>query len=91
LDAIIPTLKGGKPVESRSVTADIPESLIADGLAAIQLRYDMLSIGSYPKYQNGKFGTSLVLRGIDEGALTKATQEVVDLVKSLGETDPIVA
>ena len=90
LDAIIPTLKGGKPVESRSVTADIPESLIADGLAAIQSRYEMLSIGSYPKYQNGKFGTSLVLRGIDEDALTKATQEVVDLVKSLGETDPIV-
>ncbi len=90
LDAIIPTLKGGKPVESRSVSADLAESLIADGLAEIQARYDMLGIGSYPKYQNGKFGTTLVLRGIDEDALNRATQEVVDLVKSLGEAEPIV-
>lgn len=91
LDAIIPTLKGGKPVESRSVSADLAESYIADGLSDIQDRFPMLGIGSYPKYQNGKFGTTLVLRGIDEDALDKATQEVVDLVKSLGEDNPIVA
>lgn len=90
LDAIIPTLKGGKPVESRSVAADLPESAVADELAIIQDNYPMLSIGSYPKYQNGKFGTTLVLRGIDEDALDKATQEVVDLVKSLGENQPTI-
>ncbi len=91
LDAIIPTLKGGKPVESRSVSADLAESYIADGLSDIQDKYPMLGIGSYPKYQNGKFGTTLVLRGIDEDALDKATQAVVDLVKELGEPEPIVA
>lgn len=91
LDSIIPTLKGGKPVESRSVSANLPESLIADGLAEIQNRFMMLSIGSYPKYQNGKFGTTLVMRGIDEDALTKATQEVVDLVKKLGDAEPVIA
>lgn len=90
LDAIIPTLKGGKPVESRSVSADLPESLIADGLTEIQNQYPMLVIGSYPKYQNGRFGTTLVLRGIDDEALSNATQEVVDLVKALGENSPIV-
>lgn len=90
-DAVSPTLKGGKPVESRSVSADLAESYIADGLAAIQNKYPMIGIGSYPKYQNGKFGTTLVLRGIDDDALARATQEVVDLVKSLGEESPIVA
>ena len=90
-DAIAPTLKGGKPVESRSVSADLAESYIADGLAEIQSRYPQISIGSYPKYQNGKFGTTLVLRGIDDDALAKATQEVADLVKSLGENNPIIA
>lgn len=91
LDSIVLTLKGGKPVESRSVSADLAESYIADGLSAIQDRYPMLAIGSYPKYQNGKFGTTLVLRGIDEEALAKATQEVADLVMSLGERNPIIA
>lgn len=90
VDNILPTLKGGKPVQSRSVTADLQESLIADGLAAIQARYMMLSIGSYPKYQNGKFGTTLVHRGIDEDALEAAVQETVELVKSLGEQNPII-
>lgn len=90
-DAISHSLVGGKPVETRSVSADIAESLAADGLSAIQDKYPMLSIGSYPKYQNGRFGTTLVLRGIDDDALTKATQEVVDLVQSLGEDSPIVA
>jgi molybdenum cofactor synthesis domain-containing protein len=89
-DAVAPTLKGGKPVESRSVTADLPESEIADGLADIQLRYPQVAIGSYPKYQNGKFGTTLVLRGIEEDALAEATQEVADLVISLGEENPVI-
>lgn len=90
-DAIAPTLKGGKPVTSRSVTCNLAESLVADGLTKIAKSYDQLSIGSYPKYQNGKFGTSLVVRGIDDDAITNATQEIVDLVKSLGEDRPIIA
>ncbi|NQZ14691.1 MAG: competence/damage-inducible protein A [Alphaproteobacteria bacterium] len=90
-DAIKHSLTGGKPVETRSVSANLAESLVADGLAEMQGRYEMIAIGSYPKYQNGKFGTTLVLRGTDDEALAKATQEVTDLVKSLGEDNPIVA
>ena len=90
-DAIKHSLTGGKPVETRSVGCDIAESLAAEGLSAIQDSYPMLSIGSYPKYQNGRFGTTLVLRGIDDDALSAATQEVIDLVKSLGEENPVIA
>jgi len=90
-DAVKHNLTGGKPVETRSVTCNLPESIVADGLAIIQDNYPDISIGSYPKYQNGKFGTALVMRGIDEDAMSKAVQEVVDLVKSLGENDPIIA
>jgi hypothetical protein len=64
---------------------------VAEGLGIIQGNYPMLAIGSYPQYQNGRFGTALVLRGIDDEALAKATQEVVDLVKSIGDENPIVA
>ena len=88
-DSILPLLEGGDPVLSKSVTAALAESVVADGLTQIQNNYPMLSIGSYPKYQNGKFGVSLVLRGTDENALAKATKEVTDLVISLGEENPI--
>ena len=90
-DAVAPTLKGGKPVISRSVTADLPESLIADGLTKIQNNYDDVAIGSYPKYLNGKFATSLVMRGINEESLQQAVNDVTNLVISLGEPKPLVA
>lgn len=90
-DAVAPTLTGGAPVKSRSVTADLPESLIADGLADIQNRYPDIAIGSYPQYKNGRFGTSLVLRGTDEAAQEKAVQEVAELAISLGADNPVIA
>lgn len=89
-DSILPTLKGGKPVISRSVTCNLAESMVAEGLNKIQENYPMVSIGSYPKYEKGKFGTSLVLRGIDEDALAKAMSDVTDLVISLGEENPVI-
>ena len=89
-DSILPTLQGGASVLSRSVTADLPESIIADGLAEIQKRDDVVAIGSYPKYQNGKFGTSLVMRGTDEVALQSCVDDVAALVMSLGEENPVI-
>ena len=89
-DSILPTLIGGAAIVSRSVDADLAESLVADGLAEIQKKYNDISIGSYPKYQNGKFGTSLVMRGTDEGVLEACVQDVAELVQSLGEKNPII-
>ena len=91
LDSVLPTLTGGKAVMSRSVDADLAESFVADGLAEIQNKYNDVSIGSYPKYQNGKFGTSLVMRGTDEAALESCVNDVTALVRSLGEENPIIA
>ena len=91
LDSILPTLTGGAAVVSRSVDADLAESFVADGLAQIQKKYDDVAIGSYPKYQNGKFGTSLVMRGTDESALEACVQDVAELVRSLGEKNPVIS
>ena len=89
-DFVSHQLKGGQPMVSRSVSCNLAESFVAEGLGKIQDQYSMIAIGSYPQYQNGKFGTMLVLRSIDESALAKATQDVVDLTKSLGEENPII-
>ncbi len=89
-DAVAHTLKGGKPVQSKSVTADLPESAVADDLGKIQANYPEISIGSYPQYRNGKFGTTLVLRGINDDDLLAAQNDVVEMVKKIGDQSPII-
>ncbi len=83
MDHILPTLKGGASVISKTVEADCPESMVAEGLSAINNKYDTVSMGSYPKYQNGRFGTSLVLRSTDEVALDSAVNDVTVMVKEI--------
>ncbi|MEM7617926.1 MAG: competence/damage-inducible protein A [Pseudomonadota bacterium] len=90
-DAVAPTLKGGKPVQSKSVTVDLPESAVADGLGEIQKKYPDVSIGSYPQYRNGRFGTTLVLRGINDNELEAATDEVIALAKVTGDNNPQIS
>ena len=85
-DSIAPTLKGGDRVLSRTVTCDLGEGVIAAGLGAIAAQFPELTVGSYPYFRAGKFGTSLVLRGTDAGQLAKATEAVRTLVVSLGGT-----
>ena len=90
-DAIAPTLKGGAPMHSKSVTCALPESVVADDLAAIQHRYLDISIGSYPKYRDGRFFTNLVLRGVDRVTLERAVHDVADMVKSHGDATPEIS
>ncbi|OWJ64223.1 competence/damage-inducible protein A [Inquilinus limosus] len=85
-DGIAPTLAGGDKVLSRTVTCDLGEGVIAAGLGAIAAEYSELSVGSYPYFRAGKFGTSLVLRGTDAARLSAATEAVRVLVVSLGGT-----
>lgn len=83
-DGIAPTLAGGDRVLSRTVTCNLGEGVIAAGLGAIAAEYPDLSVGSYPYFRAGTFGTSLVLRGTDAVRLSAATEAVRVLVVSLG-------
>jgi len=89
-DAVAPTLAGGKPVASKSVTGDLPESVLADELGVIQDNHPDVSIGSYPKYQNGRFATCIVMRGIDDAMMESAQDKVVALMRSLGDDNPVI-
>jgi molybdopterin-biosynthesis enzyme MoeA-like protein len=77
-------LVGGPPIQSRTVTVYLAEGVVADGLAALQTRYPAIDMGSYPFYRQGRFGTSLVLRGTDGAALDAAAAELAALVRGLG-------
>ena len=76
LPYVLATLPGGPPIVSRTVTAWIRESDIANELAAVQANYPTLDLGSYPFMREGRFGTSLVVRGGDEQAVDAAAAAV---------------
>jgi len=85
LEEILPTLKGGPPVVSRTVSVlGLPEGTLAEGLGAVQARYPALDIGSYPFYRSSGNGTALVAKGIDAEAVAAAAGEIRALVESLG-------
>ncbi len=70
---------------TRSVAAFLAESKIAAGLERIQDRYTDLSIGSYPFSRDGRYGTTLVMRGTNPASLQAALDEVKKLIIELGE------
>src|SRR5471032_1392535 len=87
LEAIAPELPRGPTVESVTVEANIPEGVIAPGLADVQKAHKDVSIGSYPFYREGTdkpFGAQLVVRGRDGEAVERAAQALEELVRSLG-------
>lgn len=88
VDTLQNNLVGGARVQSRSVAVYLPEGAVAEGLSALQDRYPEIDIGSYPFYRDGKFGTSLVLRGTDLDDLEKALEQVVQMIRALG-TEPV--
>lgn len=84
LDAIIPLLKGGATVLSLSITTNLPEGTIADGLTAIQNRYPNIDIGSYPMYERGNLSTTLVLRSPDAVQNKAAGAEIEAMIVACG-------
>lgn len=84
VDTLQNRLVGGAPVQSRSIGCHLPEGAVAQGLSDIQDRWPDIDIGSYPFYKDGKFGTSLVLRGTDPGDLADASNAVEDMIVQLG-------
>ena len=77
-------LEGGAVVRSRSVTAHLGESEIADGLEEIQGRYPHIDLGSYPFYRDNVYGTTLVMRGADQAALEQMLAEVKGIIEARG-------
>ena len=83
-ESVAPTLEGGRTVKSREVAVLLGEGDVAAQLEALQERYPALEIGSYPFVCDGAFGTTLVLRGTDEGEIARATGELCAVLRDLG-------
>ncbi|MCB1742298.1 MAG: competence/damage-inducible protein A, partial [Gammaproteobacteria bacterium] len=84
LKTLLPTLKGGKPVRSRTVTAFVTESQVARPLGELQDEHPQVDIGSYPFSRDGRYGTSLVVRGTDEALLDILEGRLRSLIEASG-------
>ena len=79
-------LRRGETIQSRSVTAYLPESHVARRLGEIQQKYPHIDLGSYPFHRNDQYGTTLVMRGSVEADLEATRQEVMQMIIDLGGT-----
>lgn len=77
-------IEGGATVFSVNVTAPgIGEGDAAASLAEIEAKYEGVSIGSYPFFNDALRGVNFVARGRDEAVLAKVEAELNALVATL--------
>ena len=77
--SMVKMIRGGSKVESRSLDVFLTESAIASPLEEIQKDFPDLDLGSYPFVRDGKYGTSLVIRGSNVNQLNEAFERVRNL------------
>jgi len=88
LDNILPTLSGGQPVQSRTLSVHLSESEIAGVLEQVLEETDAtdLTIGSYPYFRQGKSGVSLVIRTMSPDDLDQTSDNLKEkLIANYGD------
>lgn len=83
-EGLAPGLRGGPRVLSRTLTGDLAEGRLAGDLRALQERFPTVQMGSYPYFQLGKVGTSIVLRSADAALLDAAASELQAIFRAFG-------
>ena len=72
---------GGKPVLSLTVSLRTVESEIANSLTEVQENNKDVEIGSYPFFQAGKLGVSIVIRSEDQNKINICNLQILNFVK----------
>ena len=80
LEALVPTLKGGRKVLSVTVKAAVGEGTLGGPLGALQEQYPDVKMGSYPQMGKDRVMTELVLRSSDPARLEEAAGKVRAMV-----------
>lgn len=91
LEAIAPTLTGGRKVQSLTVRCGVGEGSIGGAFSRIQDKYPDVKMGSYPRMGDGAVRTELVLRSTDDQRLAEAASEVRSMVAAAHVAAGIVA
>ncbi len=83
-DALVERLVCGPPILTGSVSTNLTESKLAEGMTKIQNECEEVSIGSYPYFKHGKLGVNIVLRSTDKELLLQQAELIEVLVNELG-------
>jgi molybdopterin-biosynthesis enzyme MoeA-like protein len=80
LEAIAPTLQGGRKVKSVTIRCGVGEGTIGGPLGRLQEQFPDVKMGSYPQMGQNFVMTELVLRSSDEARLAEAARLVREMV-----------
>jgi len=72
---------GGEPILSHTISLKTVESEIANSLTKVQDNNNGVEIGSYPFFQAGKLGVSIVIRSEDQNKINTCSSQILDFVK----------
>lgn len=86
IEAMLPS---GTQQHRVSVQTALGEGTLAEGLGVIEARYDGISIGSYPWFKPGQYGTAVVISSLNRIDVDKAASDVVELIERLGGSGEI--
>ena len=84
LEALTGTLEGGRPVVSVTVGARAPESDVADLLRETEAAHPGVSIGSYPFFRDGRYGSNFVVRSEDGDLARRTGEELAEKLRDAG-------
>ena len=71
---------GGKPILSHTISLRTVESEIAESLANVQDKNKDVEIGSYPFFQAGKLGVSIVMRSEDKSRIDECSLQISNFI-----------
>ena len=71
---------GGNPIISHTISLRTFESHIADSLTDVQNKYQDVEIGSYPFFQAGKLGVSIVIRSENQSKIDNCNLQILEFV-----------
>jgi molybdenum cofactor synthesis domain-containing protein len=71
---------GGEPILSKTISLRTVESEIAKSLTKVQENNQDVEIGSYPFFQAGKLGVSIVIRSEDQSKIDTCNSQILKFV-----------
>ena len=72
---------GGEPILSHTISLRTVESEIANSLTRVQDKNKDVEIGSYPFFQAGKLGVSIVIRSEQQSKIDICNSQILEFIK----------